>query len=73
MSILDGGSQSGAILMVERCKLDCMSLGEGPRRRKGNLSEVSPTWHHFGEKHEWFKPRHEAPRRAHVLENCFGR
>jgi hypothetical protein len=53
--------------------MECMSLGEGPRRRRGNLSEVSPTWHHFGKKHEWFKPRHEAPRRAHVLENCFGR
>lgn len=36
-------------------------------------SGVSPTWHHFGGKHEWSKPRDEAQRRAGVLENHFKR
>ena len=33
---------------------------------------MSPTWHHFGGKHQWFEPRSEAQRRAHVLDNHFG-
>jgi len=45
-----------AILLDESNKLDPRPLDEDPRPKKWQI-EAKPTWHHFGEKINWFRPK----------------
>ena len=47
MGIPGGFQQNGGVLLAERCKLDPRLLDEGPRPRRHNLNEMSPTYAHF--------------------------
>jgi hypothetical protein len=45
-----------------------MASRRGSKTKKWQI-QAKPTWHHFGEKMNWFRPQKRAQMRAHGLEN----
>jgi hypothetical protein len=49
--------------------LDSHPLDERPRPNKWQI-EAKPTWHHFGGKFNWFRPKTKTKRKGAQMKAC---
>jgi hypothetical protein len=49
--------------------LDSHPLDERPRPKKWQI-EAKPTWHHFGGKFNWFRPKTKTKRKGAQMKAC---